>query len=42
VLQTLSTTGDVELGEGRGVTMIDLWIERLAGRLRGIDLDAML
>jgi hypothetical protein len=39
ILQTLSTTGQVDMGEGddRGVTLINLWIERLFARLKHID-----
>jgi hypothetical protein len=39
ILQTLSTTGQVDMGEGddRGVALIDLWIERLFARLKHID-----
>jgi thiamine kinase-like enzyme len=39
ILQTLSTTGQLEMGEGddRGVTLIDLWIERLFARVKQID-----
>ena len=33
ILQTLSTTDQVELGEGRGLQMIRTWIERLHRRL---------
>ncbi len=42
VLQTMTTIGDVDMGDGRGVELADLWIERLAGRVRGLDLDALL
>jgi hypothetical protein len=38
----MTTIGDVEMGDGRGVELADLWIERLAGRVRGLDLDALL
>lgn len=41
-LQTMTTIGDVDMGEGRGVELADLWIERLAGRVRELDLDALL
>ena len=44
ILQTLATTGQVEMGEGddRGVALIDLWIERLFARVKQIDLRAIL
>lgn len=42
VLQTMTTIGDVDMGDGRGVELADLWIERLAGRVCGLDLDALL
>jgi thiamine kinase-like enzyme len=44
ILQTLATTGQVEMGEGddRGVALIDLWIERLFARVTQIDLRAVL
>jgi len=42
VLQTMTTIGDVEMGDGRGVELADLWIERLAGRVRGLELDTLL
>lgn len=44
ILQTLSTTGQVDMGEGddRGVTLIDLWIERLFARVKHIDPSAIL
>ena len=44
ILQTLATTGQVEMGEGddRGVALIDLWIERLFARVKQIDLRAVL
>jgi aminoglycoside/choline kinase family phosphotransferase len=42
VLQTMTTIGDVDMGDGRGVDLANLWIERLAGRVCGLDLDALL
>jgi hypothetical protein len=42
VLQTMTTIVDVDMGDGRGIELADLWIERLAGRVRGLDLDALL
>jgi thiamine kinase-like enzyme len=44
ILQTLATTGQVEMGEGddRGVALIDLWIERLFARVKQIDPGAVL
>jgi hypothetical protein len=42
VIQTMATTSEVEMGEERGLTLIDLWVERLFARARHIDLDALL
>jgi hypothetical protein len=42
ILGTLAATDQVEMGDDRGVTLMDLWIERLAGRLRNVDLNAVL
>lgn len=36
-VQLLSTTDDMEMGDDRGVHLMDVWIERLFGRLRGFD-----
>ncbi len=38
ILSNLSSVDDVELGDGRGKTMMDAWIRRLAARLDEIDL----
>ena len=37
VLQTLATADQVELGEGRGVALMDAWLQRLQDRLDGVD-----
>ena len=41
VLQTIATTDSTELGADRGIDLIDLWIERLLGRAKTIDLRAL-
>jgi hypothetical protein len=41
-LLTLSTTDDVDMGDDRGVELIETWIRRLFGRVRGTDLGALL
>ena len=42
VLQTIATTAAIEMGEERGVDLIDVWVERLLGRSSGIDLATLL
>lgn len=41
VLQTLATADQVELGEGRGVALMDAWLQRLQTRLKGVDPEAL-
>jgi hypothetical protein len=42
VLQVLATTGEVDMGDARGVTLMDRWIERTLTLLRRVDRDALL
>ena len=41
-IQLMTTIGDVEMGDGRGLELADLWIERLASRVVDLDLDSLL
>jgi hypothetical protein len=41
-LLMLSTTDDVDMGDDRGVELMNVWISRLFGRLRGIDPQSLL
>ncbi len=42
VFQTIASSDLMELGETRGVDLIDLWVERLYARTRELDLDRLL
>ena len=41
-MQTLTTVDQMDMGEGRGVQLMDAWFERLRARVAGIDLDGLL
>ena len=41
-MQTLTTVDQMDMGEGRGVQLMDAWFERLRTRVAGIDLDGLL
>ncbi len=41
-MQTLTATGLVDMGEGRGLHLMEAWYERLGARVGGIDLDGLL
>ncbi len=42
VLQTIATTDVIEMGQERGVDLIDVWVERLLARSSGIELATLL
>lgn len=42
VLHILASTDQVEMGDGRGVPLMDAWVERTFRRLRDVRLDAVL
>ena len=42
VMQTIATTDGVEMGDDRGVELIDVWMERLFARARHVDLERVL
>ena len=42
VLQTIATTDVIEMGQERGVDLIDVWVERLLARTSGIELATLL
>jgi hypothetical protein len=42
VLHRISSTDTMELGEGRGVDLIEAWLSRTLARLRDVDLDSLL
>lgn len=42
VLQILATTNQMDLGEARGVDLMDVWLERALARLRGVELSTLL
>lgn len=41
-MQTLTATDMMDMGEGRGVRLMEAWYERLGARVRDIDLDELL
>ena len=41
VLQTIASTDTMDLGENRGASLIDLWVERLFVRTRELELDRL-
>ncbi len=41
-MQTLTATDQMDMGEGRGIQLMEAWYERLAARVAGIDLDRLL
>ena len=41
VLQVISSTDNMDLGEDRGITLMDLWLERTVGRIRNLSLDKL-
>ena len=41
-MQTLTATDMMDMGEGRGVQLMEAWYERLGARVAGIDLDGLL
>ena len=41
-MQTLTATDQMDMGEGRGIRLMEAWYERLAARVAGIDLDRLL
>ena len=42
VFQILATTDSMDLGEDRGVELMDLWVERALARVRDVHLDGLL
>ncbi len=41
-MQTLTATDMMDMGEGRGLKLMEAWYERLAARVAGIDFDGLL
>ncbi len=41
-MQTLTAIDLMEMGDGRGVALMEAWYERMGARLAGIDLDSLL
>lgn len=41
-MQTLTATDQMDMGDGRGLQLMEAWYERLGARVRGIDLDGLL
>ena len=41
-MQTLTATDQMDMGDGRGLQLMEAWYERLGARVSGIDLDGLL
>ena len=41
-MQTLTATDQMDMGDGRGLQLMEAWYERLGARVAGIDLDGLL
>jgi hypothetical protein len=42
VLHRLGSTDSIEMGDGRGAKLVELWVRRLLARLEGVELDTLL